>query len=122
MERCGADAVVAEGSEAGGHIGENTTMVLVPQIADAVSIPVLSLIHIYLRPFVTEKNDPTPQIEKLHELFDEIHYYELPKTTDDFESRAKLYHILMDLEEFLIFNRRFVEGLDERQRRIYWEE
>ena len=46
MERCGADAVVAEGSEAGGHIGENTTMVLVPQIADAVSIPVLSLIHI----------------------------------------------------------------------------
>lgn len=42
MERCGADAVVAEGSEAGGHIGENTTMVLVPQIADAVSIPVIA--------------------------------------------------------------------------------
>lgn len=42
MERCGADAVVAEGCEAGGHIGENTTMVLVPQIADAVSIPVIA--------------------------------------------------------------------------------
>ena len=42
MERCGADAVVAEGSEAGGHIGENTTMVLVPQIADAVSLPVIA--------------------------------------------------------------------------------
>lgn len=42
MERCGADAVVAEGSEAGGHIGENTTMILVPQIADAVSIPVIA--------------------------------------------------------------------------------
>lgn len=42
MERCGADAVVAEGSEAGGHIGENTTLVLVPQIADAVSIPVIA--------------------------------------------------------------------------------
>lgn len=42
MERCGADAVVAEGSEAGGHIGENTTMVLVPQIADAISIPVIA--------------------------------------------------------------------------------
>lgn len=42
MERCGADAVVAEGSEAGGHIGENTTMVLVTQIADAVSIPVIA--------------------------------------------------------------------------------
>ena len=42
MERCGADAVVAEGTEAGGHIGENTTMVLIPQIVDAVSIPVIA--------------------------------------------------------------------------------
>ena len=42
MERAGADAVVAEGSEAGGHIGETTTMVLVPQIADAVQIPVIA--------------------------------------------------------------------------------
>ena len=42
MERCGADAVIAEGTEAGGHIGENTTMVLVPQIADAVTIPVIA--------------------------------------------------------------------------------
>ena len=42
MERCGADAVRAEGTEAGGHIGETTTMVLVPQIADAVNIPVIA--------------------------------------------------------------------------------
>lgn len=42
MERCGANALVAEGTEAGGHIGENTTMVLVPQIADAVKIPVIA--------------------------------------------------------------------------------
>ena len=42
MERCGADAVVAEGCEAGGHIGELTTMVLVPQVADAVNIPVIA--------------------------------------------------------------------------------
>ena len=42
MERCGADAIVAEGTEAGGHIGENTTMVLVPQIVDAVNIPVIA--------------------------------------------------------------------------------
>lgn len=42
MERCGADAVVAEGCEAGGHIGETTTMVLVPQIVDAVNIPVIA--------------------------------------------------------------------------------
>ena len=42
MERCGADAVVAEGTEAGGHIGEITTMTLVPQVADAVEIPVIA--------------------------------------------------------------------------------
>ncbi len=42
MERCGADAVVAEGTEAGGHIGELTTMALVPQVADAVKIPVIA--------------------------------------------------------------------------------
>lgn len=42
MERCGADALVAEGSEAGGHIGELNTMVLVPQIVDAVKIPVIA--------------------------------------------------------------------------------
>lgn len=42
MERCGADALVAEGTESGGHIGENTTMVLVPQIVDAVKIPVIA--------------------------------------------------------------------------------
>lgn len=42
MERCGAAAVVAEGTEAGGHIGELTTMTLVPQVADAVQIPVIA--------------------------------------------------------------------------------
>ncbi|HIW21912.1 MAG TPA: enoyl-[acyl-carrier-protein] reductase FabK [Candidatus Dorea intestinavium] len=42
MERAGADMVVAEGTEAGGHIGENTTMVLVPQIVDALTIPVIA--------------------------------------------------------------------------------
>ena len=39
MERAGADAVIAEGCESGGHIGELTTMALVPQVADAVSVP-----------------------------------------------------------------------------------
>ena len=42
MERCGADAIVAEGMESGGHIGEQTTMTLVPQIVDAVQIPVIA--------------------------------------------------------------------------------
>ena len=42
MERAGADAVVAEGYESGGHVGESTTMTLVPQVCDAVNIPVIA--------------------------------------------------------------------------------
>lgn len=42
MQRIGASAVIAEGGESGGHIGELTTMVLVPLVADAVSIPIIA--------------------------------------------------------------------------------
>ncbi len=42
VERMGASAVVAEGCESGGHVGETTTMALVPQVVDAVSIPVIA--------------------------------------------------------------------------------
>ena len=42
MQRCGADAVIAEGGESGGHVGDLTTMALLPQVCDAVTIPVLA--------------------------------------------------------------------------------
>lgn len=42
MERAGADGVIAEGTEAGGHVNEQTTMALVPQVVDAVNIPVIA--------------------------------------------------------------------------------
>lgn len=42
VERVGADAVIAEGTESGGHVGETTTMALVPQVVDAVKIPVIA--------------------------------------------------------------------------------
>lgn len=42
MENTGVDAIIAEGTEAGGHIGDLTTMVLVPQVVDAVNIPVIA--------------------------------------------------------------------------------
>ena len=42
LERAGADAVIAEGTESGGHVGEMTTMALVPQVVDAVSVPVIA--------------------------------------------------------------------------------
>ena len=42
MERLGVDAVIAEGTESGGHVGEETTMALVPQVVDGVKIPVVA--------------------------------------------------------------------------------
>lgn len=42
MEKAGADAIIAEGTESGGHVGQLTTMALVPQVVDAVNIPVLA--------------------------------------------------------------------------------
>lgn len=42
LEKTGADALIAEGTESGGHVGEMTTMALVPQVVDAVNIPVIA--------------------------------------------------------------------------------
>lgn len=42
MEKSGSDAIIAEGTESGGHVGQLTTMALVPQVVDAVSIPVIA--------------------------------------------------------------------------------
>ncbi len=42
LERAGADALIAEGTESGGHVGETATMALVPQVVDSVSIPVVA--------------------------------------------------------------------------------
>ena len=42
LERYGVDAIIAEGTESGGHVGEMTTMALVPQVVDAVSVPVIA--------------------------------------------------------------------------------
>ena len=46
LERYGIDGVIAEGTESGGHVGEMTTMALVPQVADAVSVPVIAAVGI----------------------------------------------------------------------------
>lgn len=77
---------------------------------------------LYLKEYVTERNVPTLQMERLDQIFKEMERETLPVTREEFESRAMLYHILMDLEEFLIFKKRFVEGLNEKQLRFYWNE
>lgn len=42
MEKMGADAIIAEGTESGGHVGQLTTMTLIPQVVDSVSVPVIA--------------------------------------------------------------------------------
>ena len=42
VERAGASAIIAEGGESGGHVGDTTTMALIPQVSDAVSVPVIA--------------------------------------------------------------------------------
>lgn len=75
----------------------------------------------YMKDFVVELNVPTEQIQRLEEISEDMKNEPLPESRDEFESRAILYHILMDLEEFLIFKKRFVESLSEEQVSIYWE-
>ena len=67
----------------------------------------------YLNQYVTELNDPVPQLQFLEEIVQRMKKEPLPVSREEFENRAVLYHILMDLEEFLIFKKRFVykEGL-----------
>ncbi|MBQ8822724.1 MAG: hypothetical protein IJZ82_08790 [Lachnospiraceae bacterium] len=57
------------------------------------------------------------QIEKLHEILKHLKEDHLPQDMEEFQSRAILYHVLMDIEDFLYIKRRFVEGLDEKYRR-----
>ncbi|MBQ2986396.1 MAG: hypothetical protein IJE23_02810 [Tyzzerella sp.] len=72
--------------------------------------------------YVTEMNDPKKQIEELEGLLTELRNEPLPETHEEFESRAELYHVLMDMEEFLLYKKRFVEEIDETQFRVYWKQ
>lgn len=75
----------------------------------------------YMKDYVVEMNVPAKQLEALEQIFRDMEKEPLPVTREEFESRALLYHILMDLEEFLVFKKRFVEGLDEKILERYWK-
>lgn len=75
----------------------------------------------YLSDYVVERNIPSAQMEKLEGIFEEMKKEELPKSREEFENRAILYHILMDIEDFLKYKQRFVQSLDEQQKKMYWE-
>ncbi len=57
------------------------------------------------------------QIDKLHEILHNQQEEKLPRDMEEFQSKAILYHVLMDIEDFLYIKKRFVEGLDEKYRR-----
>ena len=73
----------------------------------------------YVADNIVEFADPIPQLERAEELFGEMRSDDLPGSPDEFESRALLYHILSDLEEFLRFKQRFILKLTPEQIKEY---
>ena len=83
---------------------------------------IISEYVLYMMEYVTERNEPTVQMNKLKEIFQHIKEDKLPTTREEFESQAMLYHILMDLEDFLVYKKRFVNSLDDKQKQRYWNQ
>lgn len=69
-----------------------------------------------LRVHVLELNNPRKQIDQLKGIIDKILNQELPSTKKEFEGSVKIYHLLMDLEEFLVLKMRFVESVSSSER------
>ena len=75
---------------------------------------------LYLAEYVIEINHPILQITRLNEIFADMQNEEMPKTRDEFENRSMLYHILMDIQDFLMLKADFVNRLDQKQLERYW--
>jgi len=74
----------------------------------------------YMKEYIAELNEPEAQHQRLQELIEHMRKGDLPQTHAEFEGRIILYHVLMDLDDFLVFKKRFVNSLSDKQRRIYW--
>lgn len=59
---------------------------------------------------ITERNQPKFQMEQLYKILESFRQDALPKDREEFESRAILYHVLMDMEEFLLCKKRFLDN------------
>lgn len=75
----------------------------------------------YLVPCIHEENDPEMQLAALKDLLVSMKTKPLPSTHEEFESHAILYHIFMNLEDFLIRNKQFVSQLDKSQKILHWK-
>lgn len=81
---------------------------------------VVSEYILYMSEYVVEVNTASRQIKKLEETLAMLKKQPLPQSYEEFEARSILYHILMDLEEFLIFKRRFVKNTEDEILYKYW--
>lgn len=75
----------------------------------------------YLAYYIHEENISDEQIQNLRKVFDQMKQEELPKSREEFENRAILYHLLMDLEEFLMVKKRFLNNHMERPEELEGE-
>lgn len=83
-----------------------------------VQAQVIATYIAYMSEYVTELNVPTKQLEYMDELFKQMANEPLPMTRSEFENRACLYHVLMDLEDFLIIKKRYLEEEEKYQKNL----
>lgn len=102
------------------HILHNLHSEMVKILSIPKQAKVVSEYLYYLVDYVIEINAPDQQIARLNEIFADMRNEELPKTREEFENRALLYHILMDIQDFLLCKEKFVNELDETQLKRYW--
>lgn len=74
-----------------------------------------------LKDYIVQSVDPEDLIVHLHGISDALYKEDLPKSAEEFEKRALLYHIVMDLEDFLIYNRRFLHSIKDEKYLKYWK-
>ena len=76
-------------------------------------------ILVYIQGNIREMNDPDEQIASVKAAYRLLMAQPIPESREDFEGQAVLYHILMDTEEFLVYEKRFVSSLDDIHMKIY---
>ena len=95
---------------------EMRRILTIPKQAEVISEYLL-----YLADYIIETNSPHRQVERLNEIFEDMKSEELPKTREEFENRAILYHVLMDIQDFLMCKADFVIHLNDKQLHLYWK-
>lgn len=88
----------------------------------SVQAEMIAKYMLYLVDYVKETNVPADQIRMLEDMVEEMGRQPLPVSQEEMETRVVLYHVLTELETFLIHKRRFVQSLDDKRKRLYWKE